>query len=296
MDRLTSMSVFARVLELRSFSGAARDLGISQATVSKHVQTLEDWLGRQLLTRTTRRVEPTREGEGFYVRCQRILEEIDDVRIEDADNALQGRIRLGCSAGLATVFLGSALGRVIAAHPRLSVDVALARNSVDPAHGGQDALISLGEPVPAGMLTQRLAELPLVLCAAPAYLAGRGEPQAPAALSTHDCLTGAGHEPTTWRFRLPNGNGQEETAVPVRGRLASSNFSVLHDAAVSGAGILLAPPRMVEADLSGRRLVPVLTSTPPAPAVLSAVYPPERHLSTRLRGVLDALSTAFAAA
>jgi len=296
MDRLTSMSVFARVLELRSFSGAARDLGISQATVSKHVQTLEEWLGRQLLTRTTRRVEPTREGEGFYVRCQRILEEINDIRVEDSGDALQGSIRLGCSTGLASVFLGSALGRVIAAHPKLSVDVAPPRNSSDPARSGQDALISLGEPVPAGMLTQRLAELPLVLCAAPAYLAGNGEPQAPAALSTHDCLTGAGNEPTTWRFRMPSGNGTEEAAVAVHGRLASTSFSVLHDAAVSGAGILLAPPKMVEADLSGGRLVPILTATPPAPAVLNAVYPPDRHLSTRLHGVLDALTTAFAAA
>jgi DNA-binding transcriptional LysR family regulator len=91
VDRLTSMTVFTRVASTRSFSGAARELGISQATASKHVQTLEDWLGVRLLHRTTRRVALTDVGEGFFVQCSRILEDMETARSAAKPEAIRAR-------------------------------------------------------------------------------------------------------------------------------------------------------------------------------------------------------------
>ena len=99
MDRLTSMAVFAKVASTRSFSGAARELGISQATASKHVQTLEDWLGARLLHRTTRRVALTDVGESFFVQCSRILEDMETARSAAKPEApVRGNMRITAPA------------------------------------------------------------------------------------------------------------------------------------------------------------------------------------------------------
>lgn len=293
MDRLTSMTVFARVLELRSFSGAARDLGISQATVSKHVQTLEEWLGRQLLNRTTRRVEPTQDGAAFYASCQRINEEIEDIRTASSGDTLQGRIRLGCATGYGGCYLGSALGQLMVDHKGLSVEVVPADLShATPTHG-VDAAIVLDNSSFAGLLTRDLATLPLIACASPDYLTRRGIPRMPSDLADHDCLIDGGAREATWRFRMPGPAGDIETDVDVRCRLASCNLPMLRDAAIGGAGILLTPPNLVMDDLSASRLVPILQDTPPVPVTMRAVYTPERHLSQRLHGALDALTRAL---
>lgn len=293
MDRLTSMCVFARVLELRSFSGAARELGISQATVSKHVQTLEEWLGRQLLKRTTRRVEPTQDGSAFYSRCQRITEEIDDIRSSSPRDNLQGSIRLGCATGYGGCYLGSALGQMMVDHTGLSVEVVPADLTHDSPTHGVDAAIVLDHSQFTGLIARDLATLSLITCASPAYLVRRGIPRLPSDLMEHDCLIDGGARDAIWRFRIPGPAGDIETDIDVRCRLASCNLPMLRDAAVGGAGILLTPPNLVLDDLQANRLVPILQDTPPVPVTMRAVYTPERHLSQRLHGTLDALSQAL---
>lgn len=293
MDRLTSMSVFARVLELRSFSGAARELGISQATVSKHVQTLEEWLGHQLLNRTTRRVEPTREGAGFYTRCQRIMEEIDDVRAEPGEAPLHGRVRLGCAQGVVCAILGIALGRVSATHPRLHVDTVTMDTDSPFLPDGLDATVGIEMPPIPGLVAHKLASLPLMLCASPAYIAARGMPTHPSQLAQHDCLTDTGNDSAIWRFHGAENGAGEPIAVTVRTRLTGQCPSLLRDAALGGAGILLSPPHGVEAEIAAGKLVPVMPGYKPEPAHLHAFFAPDRYLSSRLRGVLEALSQAL---
>jgi DNA-binding transcriptional LysR family regulator len=290
MDRLTSMAVFAKVLERRSFSAAARELGISQATVSKHVQTLEAWLGTQLLVRTTRRVASTPAGEGFYTRCQRILADVADARPDEPGAALRGRIRLALPAGFVAACLGTALGHVVAENPLLAVDAVLTETPPDPIAGGFDAVVMLGATSGPGLIARTLAELPLVLCAAPAYVGRCGRPETPEDLTRHDCLNGIVPEPALWRFAGAMG----EASVAVGGRLVSRSAVLLHDAAIADAGVLLAPACLVREDLAAGRLERVLEAYTPVPAVLTAVYPADRHLSTRLQTILTALATALA--
>jgi len=300
MDRLTSMAVFAKVLERRSFSGAAREMGVSQATVSKHVQTLEAWLGTQLLVRTTRRVAPTPAGEGFYARCQRILADVADARPDEPGGALRGRVRLACPAGFVAACLGTALGRVVAENPQLSVDAILTETPPDPIAGGFDAVVVLGAMGGAGvaagagsgLISRDLAILRLVLCAAPSYVARRGRPETPEDLMRHDCLNGIVPDPALWRFTA--GGGGEEESVAVGGRLASRSAVLLRDAAIVGAGVLLVPARLVREDLAAGRLERLMPAYTPLPAVLTAVYPADRHLSARLQTTLAALAEALA--
>lgn len=127
MDRIDSMGVFAKVVAKQSFSGAARELHLSQAAVSKHVRALEDWLGAQLLNRTTRRLNVTEIGTLVYARCERILDEIDEVR--QSTSALQGMPRgvlhLAAPVSFGITQLGPPLADYLSRYPEVVVDVTL---------------------------------------------------------------------------------------------------------------------------------------------------------------------------
>jgi len=153
-----------------------------------------------------------------------------------------------------------------------------------------DAVVVLGATAGPGLIARALAELPLVLCAAPAYVARRGRPEAPDDLARHDCLNGTVPDPALWRFTGAMG----EVSVAVGGRLASRSAILLRDAAIAGAGVLLAPARLVREDLVAGRLERLLEAHTPLPAVLAAVYPADRHLSVRLQAILTAVATALA--
>ena len=132
VDRLTSMTVFAKVASARSFSGAARELGISQATVSKHVQTLEDWFGARLLHRTTRRVALTDAGEGFFLQCSRILEEMEAARTAARPEApVRGTMKITAPVVFGSTRLGPLVVDFLEQHPEVSMHVELSDRSVD---------------------------------------------------------------------------------------------------------------------------------------------------------------------
>src|ERR1700758_2981386 len=142
MDRLTSMTVFAKVATTRSFSGAARELGISQATASKHVQTLEDWLGARLLHRTTRRVALTEAGESFFVQCSRILEDMEAARSAAKPQApVRGNMRITAPVVFGSTRLGPLVVDFLQQHPDLSLNVELSDRSVDLIEEGYDLAI-----------------------------------------------------------------------------------------------------------------------------------------------------------
>ena len=190
VDRLTSMTVFTRVASTRSFSGAARELGISQATASKHVQTLEDWLGVRLLHRTTRRVALTDVGEGFFVQCSRILEDMETARSAAKPEApVRGSMRITAPVVFGSTRLGPMVVDFLQQHPELTLNVELSDRSVDLIEEGYDLAIRTG-PTGAGLVAWPLMPLDYVLCAAPAYLARHGTPTTPMDLSTHHCITG----------------------------------------------------------------------------------------------------------
>jgi DNA-binding transcriptional LysR family regulator len=288
VDRLTSMTVFAKVASARSFSGAARELGISQATVSKHVQTLEDWFGARLLHRTTRRVALTDAGEGFFVQCSRILEEMEAARTAARPEApVRGTMRITAPVVFGSTRLGPLVVDFLQQHPEVSLHVELSDRSVDLIEEGYDLGIRTAPPGGAGLVAWPLMPLDYVLCASPCYISRHGEPNLPGALSSHHCITGT--DPTTgsWTFRGPDG----ETEVAIFGRLQVNNAVLRRDAARAGAGVLLCAEYLVEDDLSSGRLVRLLPDHAPVGGTLHAVAPAYRAGSPRVRSLVNHLTT-----
>jgi DNA-binding transcriptional LysR family regulator len=287
VDRLTSMTVFAKVAAIRSFSGAARELGISQATASKHVQTLEEWLGARLLHRTTRRVALTDAGESFFVQCSRILEDMEAARNAARPEALvRGSMRITAPVVFGSTRLGPLVAKFMDQHPEVSISVELTDRSVDLIEEGYDLAIRTGPTNGAGLVVWPLMPLNYILCAAPAYLTRHGAPATPAALSGHVCITNTQDHAGIWRFCGPDG----ETAVPIRGRLQVNNAMLRCDAARAGAGVLLCADYLVEGDIAGGNLVRLLPDHAPASGNLNAVCPGYRASSPKVRTLVSHLT------
>jgi DNA-binding transcriptional LysR family regulator len=295
MDRLTSMTVFARVASTRSFSAAARQLGISQATASKHVQTLEGWIGTRLLHRTTRRVGLTEAGETFFAQCTRILEDMEAARQAGTPEArLHGTLRVTAPVVFGSTRLAGLAVEFMRESPELSLSVTLCSRPVDVIEEGYDVAIRIRRPrAPTGeepgLTVQRLGTIHFVACASPAYLASRGAPEIPDDLERHECLTHARHLGDVWRFVGPEG----ETEVAVAGRLKSDNGQLRREAACRGGGIVLAPDYLVDDDLAAGRLVRLMPDYLPVPASLDAVCPAQRGASPKVRSFTAFLAARF---
>src|SRR3982751_3262030 len=190
MDRITGLSVFAKVVESSSFAAAARYFGLSPAMVSKHVVALEERLGARLLNRTTRRVSPTEIGRVFYERATRILADLDDA--EQEASALQatprGLLRVNGPLSFGTRQLAPAIADYLAACPEVEIDVTLNDRVADLVEEGFDLAIRIGRLADSSLIARRIAPCRIVTCAAPAYLAKHGTPAKPADLAAHNCL------------------------------------------------------------------------------------------------------------
>ena len=292
MDRLTSMTVFAKVAAARSFSTAARELGISQATASKHVQTLERWLGTRLLERTTRRVALTDSGEAFLAQCSRILEDIDDAaNIARPQVELRGSLRVSVSMEFGTSLLGPPLAEFLQRYPELSVNVALSDRPVDLIEEGYDLAIRKEPADRPGLVAFRLMPLRYVVCAAPVYLQRRGVPASPAQLKSHRCIAGMRMDDAVWRFSGAAGTAE----VSVQGNLIINSAMLRRDAALAGAGVMRCADFLVENDIAEGRLVRLLEAYPLEVKELYAICPAARAASPKIRSLIAHLRSALLA-
>lgn len=287
VDRLTSMTVFAKVASTRSFSGAARELGISQATASKHVQTLECWLGTRLLHRTTRRVALTDAGQSFFIQCARILEDMETARSSAKPEApVRGSMRITAPVVFGSTRLGPLVVDFLQQHPELTLNVELSDRSVDLIEEGYDLGIRTAPTAVNGLVAWPLMPLDYVLCAAPLYLERHGTPTEPADLSEHHCIAGTDSATPAWTFRGPQG----DTEVPIYGRLQVNNALLRRATARAGAGILLCPEYLVLDEITSGHLVRLLPDHKPTGGMLHAVSPAYRAGSPKVRSLVTHLT------
>jgi DNA-binding transcriptional LysR family regulator len=297
VDRLTSMTVFSRVAATRSFSAAARELGISQATASKHVQTLEHWLGAKLLYRTTRKVSLTEIGETFYAQCGRILEDMEAARhAGQPDARLRGILRFTAPVSLGATLLGPLLVSFMQQNPELSLNVTLVDRPVDVIEEGYDLALQVihdrsDESKATGMVVQRLMPMPFIVCAAPSYLANAGRPDTPSDLERHICVSDNRHPGDIWKFIGTQG----VIEVPVSGRLKTDNGLLRRDVVLAGGGILMAPAFLLKDDIEAGSLVQLLPEYRAPDATLCAICPASRAALPKLRSLVGFLSTRFGA-
>ena len=288
MDNLSGMAVFARVVEAKSFTGAARQLGMSKAAVSKQVSRLEERLGARLLNRTTRRLHLTEIGAAFYQRAARIVAEAEEAElaVSHLHEAPRGTLRLDAPLSFGIRHLAPVLPGFMRRYPELRIDISFNDRYVDLIEEGYDLAVRIGHLVDSSLVARKLAVNRRAVCASPDYWAEHGTPSVPADLTKHNCLgysyLATGNE---WRFRGPEG----PIAVRVSGTLNANNGDMLREAAVGGIGVTLSPTFMLCDDLRAGRLTPVLEEFEPEPQGIHAIYPHNRHLSAKVRAFVDFL-------
>ena len=293
VTRLAAMAIFAQVVDARSFSGAARALGLSKSAVSKQIARLEDRLGARLLNRTTRRLSVTEAGAAFYERCARMVAEASAAEraVMDLDTAPRGLLKISAPMSFGQLHLAAAIVEFHGRHASLRIEMDLDDRVVDLIGEGYDVAVRIAQLPPSSLIARRLATNRRIVCAAPDYLARRGVPQTPHDLLGHDCLNYtyllSGGE---WRFDGPDG----PVGVRVGGSFAANNGDVLRQAALAGRGIIFTPTFLVGDDLRTGRLVRVLSGYNGADTGIYAVFPHGRHLSPKVRAFVDFLADRFA--
>ncbi|MGA3890948.1 LysR family transcriptional regulator [Ralstonia nicotianae] len=292
MDRLTSMAVFVKAVELGSFSAAAEVLQMSSQLVGKHVQGIEQRLGVRLLNRTTRRQSLTDLGRAFYERSKIILAEVEIAEnlAEETRAVPTGKLRINAPVSFGMHTLAQRLPEYMKRYPEVEVEMTLSNRTVDLINEGYDAVFRVGELSDSGLIARPLAPYRLVLCAAPAYLEGRPPLTTPWDLRQHNCLGFAYTElRTNWTFDGPDGR----VVVPVSSRLMVDHGEPLLCAALAGMGVLLQPLELVRSALADGSLVGVLPQYEPPTRPMHVLYAPDRRVTPKLRSFLDFAVLAF---
>ncbi|AGH87151.1 LysR family transcriptional regulator [Ralstonia nicotianae] len=292
MDRLTSMAVFVKAVELGSFSAAAEVLQMSSQLVGKHVQGIEQRLGVRLLNRTTRRQSLTDFGRAFYERSKIILAEVEIAEnlAEETRAVPTGKLRINAPVSFGMHTLAQRLPEYMKRYPEVEVEMTLSNRTVDLINEGYDAVFRVGELSDSGLIARPLAPYRLVLCAAPAYLEGRPPLTTPWDLRQHNCLGFAYTElRTNWTFDGPDGR----VVVPVSSRLMVDHGEPLLCAALAGMGVLLQPLELVRSALADGSLVGVLPQYEPPTRPMHVLYAPDRRVTPKLRSFLDFAVLAF---
>lgn len=290
---LTAMEVFARVVEARSFSGAARRLGMSKSVVSKHITRMERTLGVRLLNRTTRRLSLTEVGSTFYERCAQIVAQAEEAELiaTRSHSEPRGVLKVNVPVAFGVRHIAAALAEFSAQYPEVRIDMTFNDRAVDLAEEGYDVAMHIAERLDGALISRRLAPIRRTVCATPEYWRRHGKPQTPHDLMHHNCLVYTYLDvPNEWCF---SGQG-EDIRVPISGNLRVNNENALWQAAVGGLGVVLLPTFIAGEDLQSGALEAALSEYAVPATSIYAVYLPNRHLSPKVRALIDFFVERFA--
>lgn len=297
MDRLSAMQAFVRVVEAGTFTKAADSLELPKATVTRLIQTLETHLRTKLLNRTTRRVTVTPDGAAYYERALRLLTELDELEgaMSSARAKPQGRIRVDVPSALGMHVLLPAMTDFHERYPDIQIDLGVSDRPVDLLGDNVDCVIRGGEILDQGLVARRIGELNFVSCAAPAYIARHGQPRHPLELASDAHRVVHYFSARTGRILpLDFRKGAEHHEVASNNYVVSVNDSNAYvNAGVAGLGVIQSPSFMVQQLIGQGLLEPVLADWASNPVPVHVVYPPNRHLSTKVRVFVDWVAELF---
>ncbi|TLX57720.1 LysR family transcriptional regulator [Stutzerimonas nosocomialis] len=291
MNLLDLLRTFVRVHELASFTGAADSLGLPRSTVSEQIRALEQRLGTRLLQRTTRRVQPTQDGQLLYERCRDMLDQVDEVEgLFREGSSLTGRLRIDLPVALARNLVMPRLGEFLDRHPALEMEVSATDRRVDLVREGFDCVLRIGEVSDTGLVARRLGSYPLVNCASPAYLEAHGTPRTLDDLADHQLI----HYVSVLGARSAGFEYEENgrtLCLPMRGRVTVNNSDGYKEACLGGFGLIQVPLAGVCESLERGELQLVLPDHVPAPMSASLLYAHRRNLPRRVRAFMDWLGS-----
>jgi DNA-binding transcriptional LysR family regulator len=286
MDRFDSMNLLIRVVERRSFTAAASDLGLPRSSATLAIKQFEERLGIRLLHRTTRHVTPTLEGEVYYRRCKAILAEIEDAEAALTGREVRGLLRIDVHGPTARTFILPELPTFLKRHPALTLHIGEGDRFVDIVREGLDCVIRGGEIADSDMIVRRLGLAQEGTFASPAYLEGHGVPRSLDQLQGHEMI-GFASSRTGQTLPLEFTVEGELRTVMLPSRITVTNTDTYANLARLGFGLMQAPRYRYAEDLAAGTLVEVLHEHPPSPTPISVLYPKSRQLSPRVRVFID---------
>lgn len=277
MDRFEAMRAFARVVETGSFTRAAQTLQISRTTVTQLVQQLEAHLRLRLLNRTTRRVSVTADGAAYYPRIARLLAELEEVEggLGDAASQPRGRLRVDVPGPYARLRLVPALPDFQARYPEIQLDIGVSDREVDVIADNVDCVIRGGTPADPALVARPLTALPIGFHASPGYVQRFGLPTDPRALEGPDHRVFVAQR------------GEERVEVQGRYTVGFDDGNAYLAAALAGLGVVALPSYMAAPHVARGELLPLLQDWQLPPMPMHVMFPPNRHMSQRLRVFID---------
>jgi DNA-binding transcriptional LysR family regulator len=282
MDRFQEMQIFVRIAERRSFARAADDLQIPRATVTNAMRRMEQRLGSRLLERTTRQVRPTPDGEAHYHRCVRLLADLDEAEGSFHNLAPKGLLRVNLQGTLARYFVVPALPGFLARYPGIELQIGEDDRLVDLVREGIDCVLRAGHLEDSSLVGRRVALMPQVTCATPAYLATYGDPVSLGALLEHRCVnyvSSSTGKAVPLEFMVDG----HATDVHLKAAVSVTGADLYAGAALAGLGLVQIPRYRIAHELEAGSLRVVLADYPPPPMPVSVLYPQNRQLSSRVR-------------
>jgi DNA-binding transcriptional LysR family regulator len=287
---MEAMAIFAKVIEARGITAAATDLGLSAPTISKALARLENRLGSRLFNRTSRRLVLTDAGRALADRAARLLADA-----EAAESALvaqsaapRGLVRLAAPMSFGIREVAPILPDFLGLYPDVSIDLHLSDALVDVIGDGFDIALRIGELLDSSLLARRLAPIPAIVVASPAYLDRRGRPTHPAQLADHDCF-GYAYLRTRDAWHFLNAAG-EQVMVRPSGQLRVNNGDAMLPAVMAGLGIAGLPAFIARDGLADGRLEQILADWAALPSDLYLVTPPSGPRPIRVQVLADFLA------
>lgn len=286
MNKLKAMAVFVKIVECGSMVAAADLLGLAQSSVVRQLAALEEALSTQLLVRTTRRLHLTEEGREYYQRCRQILHEL-----EEAETALTqrqakpaGLLRITAPVTFGRKHLAPLIHRFLQEFPDMEVELILLDRVVDLLEEGIDIALRIGPLPDSTLVAKPLGSVAHLICASPDYIAQRGIPETPAALSQHDCIhQSAINNVPEWPFRVQGSVHK----ITISGKFKTNHIEAAIDACCCGLGYGRFLSYQVADLIHTGQLQAVLTDYIATTQPVNLVYPHSRRLSSRSRAFID---------
>ena len=269
---------------------AGKELGLSPAVASAHINKLEDGLGVRLIHRTTRKVSLTEEGTAFLPHAEDVVASVRAAHASVGAGSTSpiGTLRVAAPASFGRMHLLPALNDFFVRYPDLSIDLKLSDSIIDLVEGGFDIAIRNSELKDSSLIARKLAPDTRILCASPNYLAKYGEPKFPDELNFHQCITLMGLD--NWYFQTEKG----QFNIKVKGRLRTDNGEAVRDACINGLGITINSKWSAYQQIKSGELVQILKDFPlTSNTAIWAVYPTSRLLAPKVRAFIDYFSEYF---
>jgi DNA-binding transcriptional LysR family regulator len=291
MLKLESAAAFVAIAETGSITEAARRLALSKSVISERLTELERVLGAKLVSRTSRKVSMTEDGNAFYERAKRIVREMDDVASEIAERrgSLAGPLHISAPVSFGCLHLGPALYGFLAQNPKVELTLDLNDRFVNMAAGGYDAVVRHGPIDDQRVIVKRLADSKRLLVASPDYLKRCGVPNSLHDLEHHSGIIYSNRGVADWRFRTPR---RPTTVRPGTG-IRVNNGILMRDAAIAGLGVALLPTFFLQSALKERKLTVVNIGVEAEGATIYIAYPEHRRSSGKIRALTVWLQKTF---